>query len=64
MGITNLPKPKNGKEWSGKQVFSAMLPKGLNLAFKTNTFKELQKINPEADPKEIHSEAFLKIEDG
>ncbi|PIN98398.1 MAG: DNA-directed RNA polymerase subunit A' [Candidatus Diapherotrites archaeon CG10_big_fil_rev_8_21_14_0_10_31_34] len=64
MGITELPKPKNGNSWSGKQVFSAMLPKGLNLAYRTNTYKELKKIHPDKDPKELHSDSFLKIEDG
>lgn len=64
MGATELPKPKNGNSWSGKQVFSAMLPKGLNLAYRTNTYKELKKIRQDKDPKEIHEDAFLKIEGG
>ncbi len=64
MGITELPKAKNGSSWSGKQVFSSMLPKGLNLAYKTNTFKELRKIHSDKDPREIHKDSFLKIEDG
>ncbi len=64
MGITELPKTKNGNYWSGKQVFSAMLPKGLNLAYKTNTYKQLKEMNPEANEKEFHEDSFLKIEDG
>jgi DNA-directed RNA polymerase subunit A' len=31
LGITELPKPDTGKEYSGKIIFSQMLPKDLNL---------------------------------
>jgi DNA-directed RNA polymerase subunit A' len=63
MGITELPKPKNGNYWTGKQVFSALLPKGLNLAYKTNTYKELKRTGIKEE-KDFHEDAFLKIEDG
>jgi len=66
MGITELPKPKSGNFWTGKQVFSALLPKGLNLAYKTNTCKEIQKIEKcsECKKENCPKDAFLKIEDG
>ncbi|MFH1663436.1 MAG: DNA-directed RNA polymerase subunit A' [archaeon] len=62
MGITELPKPENGNYWTGKQIFSYLLPKGLNLAYKTNTFKELKKMDTEKE--KMHEDSFLKIEDG
>ncbi len=66
MGVTELPKTKNENAFSGKQVFSALLPKGLNLAYKTNTCKELIKrgMCSVCKKEKCDSDAFLKIEDG
>jgi DNA-directed RNA polymerase subunit A' len=65
MGLTELPKPKHGNKWSGKQAFSELLPKGLNLAYKTNTAKELQRMGMlTEETKNKYPDALLKIENG
>ncbi|MBU2100749.1 DNA-directed RNA polymerase subunit A', partial [Candidatus Micrarchaeota archaeon] len=65
MSLTELPKPKAGNKWSGKQAFSELLPKGLNLAYRTNTAKELQKMGLlTEETKNKYPDALLKIENG
>ncbi|MBN2127006.1 MAG: DNA-directed RNA polymerase subunit A' [Candidatus Diapherotrites archaeon] len=44
IGITELPKPDRGKNYSGKLIFSQLLPKDLNLAYKSKLGKTLEKI--------------------
>jgi len=39
IGVTELPKPDKGKKYSGKVIFSQILPKGLNLEFDSYTGK-------------------------
>ncbi len=43
IGITELPKPDMGKEYSGRLIFSQLLPKDLNISFDSNTHKILKK---------------------
>ncbi|MBU1120679.1 MAG: DNA-directed RNA polymerase subunit A' [archaeon] len=66
MGLTEIPKPDSGKEYSGKMIFSQLLPKNLNLSYKTNTCKEIQKINKctECLKEKCPYNAYLVIEDG
>jgi len=39
LGVTDLPKPDRGKNYSGKLIFSQILPKDLNLEFESYTSK-------------------------
>ncbi len=66
MGKTGLPKPDQGKRHSGKQIFSALLPRDLNMEFKTNTCRLLNKIKKCRDCKKekCDQDAYLKIEKG
>lgn len=66
MGIKELPKPDRGKNYSGKIVFSEMLPKDLNLEYKTNLCKIIQKTIPckECTKEKCKYDAYLKIKNG
>ncbi|MFH1257156.1 MAG: DNA-directed RNA polymerase subunit A' [Candidatus Diapherotrites archaeon] len=66
MGLDELPKPDDGKEYSGKLIFSQMLPKNLNIEYKTKACSLLQKISAcESCTKEkCKHDAYLKIENG
>ena len=39
IGVSELPKPDKGKNYSGKAIFSVIMPKGLNLEFDSYTSK-------------------------
>ncbi|MEK6941441.1 MAG: DNA-directed RNA polymerase subunit A', partial [archaeon] len=45
IGITELPKPDKGKEYSGRLIFSQLLPTDLNLEYKTKTSKIVHGLN-------------------
>lgn len=66
MGLTELPKPDKGKKYSGKLVFSQMLPKDLNLKYKTNMCKILQRTMPckNCTQEKCEHDAYLKIKNG
>jgi len=66
MGLTNLPSPDRGKNYSGKLVFSQMLPKDLNLEYKTNMCRILQKTTPckNCTKEKCSYDAYLKIKNG
>jgi len=66
IGITDLPKPDRGKNYSGKLIFSQLLPKGLNLEYKTNLCRIIQKTSPCGDCKKENcpKDAYVKIENG
>ncbi|NMA44192.1 MAG: DNA-directed RNA polymerase subunit A' [Candidatus Diapherotrites archaeon] len=51
IGVTELPKPDRGKKYSGKLIFSQILPKDLNLEYESYTSK-------------IFKQAGMKPEDG
>jgi DNA-directed RNA polymerase subunit A' len=65
MGITQLPKPDRGKKYSGKNIFSQLLPQDLNLRYKSKTGKTLEKIIPgyKCEPKDKH-DAYVEIKNG
>ena len=66
MNITEIPKPDKGKMYSGKLIFSQLLPKDLNLEYPTVLFKLLKtsgKIRGLED-KDFHPDAFLRIKNG
>ncbi len=66
MGLTALPKPDRGKNYSGKLVFSQMLPKDLSLEYKTNMCKIIQKTKPckNCVKEKCHHDAYLRIRNG
>ena len=66
MNLTELPKPDRGDKYSGKLVFSQMLPKDLNLEYKTNMCKIIQRNSPckTCTKEKCSDDAYLKIKDG
>lgn len=66
MGVTELPKPDLGKNYSGRMIFSHTLPKDLNLEYDSYTHKILKKAGIcEEDCKEnCKHGAYVKIVDG
>jgi len=66
IGIKELPKPDRGKKYSGKLIFSQLLPKDLNLEYKTFTCSILKKIGMcEGCTKDkCGFDAYLKITNG
>jgi DNA-directed RNA polymerase subunit A' len=46
IGLTEIPKPDKGKKYSGKFIFSQLLPKDLNLNYKSKLGKTFEKIIP------------------
>ncbi|MBU1939626.1 DNA-directed RNA polymerase subunit A' [Candidatus Micrarchaeota archaeon] len=65
-GVKDLPKPDMGQEYSGKLIFSQLLPKGLNLEYKTKTCKMLQRAGKCSDctKEKCKHDAYVKIKDG
>lgn len=68
MGITELPKPEEGKEFSGKQIFSAMLPEDLNLDFDSSFLRLLSNSGAlkedYTDQDAYEADGKVKIENG
>lgn len=65
MGITELPEPDRGKNYSGKLIYSHALPKDLTLEYPNNTARLLKgaKISQEGN-EEMWKDAHVKIENG
>ncbi len=53
-----LPKPAKGKYWTGKQIFSLLLPKDLNMEFKASIHSVYE------DNKKHKGEGYVKIRKG
>ncbi len=67
MGIKELPKPDKGKNYSGKLIFSQMLPDDLNLEYTSNTCKVLKKTGvctSACKGDKCPYGAYVKIKDG
>jgi DNA-directed RNA polymerase subunit A' len=66
IGLKEIPKPDRGKKYSGKLIFSQLLPKDLNLEYKTFTCNILRKtgICNECTKDKCKYDAYLKIVDG
>jgi len=66
MGLTELPKPDLGKDYSGKSLFSLLLPDDLNMEYKTKTCKILQQTGlcNKCTKDDCEHDAYLKIENG
>jgi DNA-directed RNA polymerase subunit A' len=66
-GFSDLPAPDRGKNYSGKLLFSSLLPDNLNLAYPTKTCKFLKKTGHckgDCQKEACPFDAFLKIENG
>jgi len=66
IGVTELPNPDRGKNYSGKMVFSQMLPNDLNLEYKTNLCKIVRKTKlcKSCQNEKCPYDAYLKIKNG
>lgn len=67
LGMEELPEPDLKKgEYSGKILFSYLLPKDLNIEYETRTCKMLQKagICTNCKKEDCEYDAYLKIKDG
>ncbi|MFH1224975.1 MAG: DNA-directed RNA polymerase subunit A' [Candidatus Diapherotrites archaeon] len=65
-GVTEMPKPDMGKEYSGKLIFSQLLPKALNLEYKTKTCRLLQRSEEcaKCTKEKCPHDAYVKIVNG
>ena len=67
MGLTELPKPDvDGKRYSGKLIFSQLLPKDLNIEYRTKTGRLLKKLAhlPEELKEKTHKDSKVVIRNG
>ncbi len=66
MGLDELPKPDMGKDYSGKIIFSQLLPKDLNLAYDTKLHSMLRAtgVCKECDGLNCPHDAYVIIENG
>ncbi|MBS3063164.1 MAG: DNA-directed RNA polymerase subunit A' [Candidatus Diapherotrites archaeon] len=66
MGLDELPKPDMGKAYSGKLIFSQLLPKDLNLAYDTKLHSMLRAtgVCKECDGLNCPHDAYVVIENG
>ncbi len=66
MGLENIILPNNGDEYTGKEIFSALLPKDINMTFESAEISGILKsINPENPVyKIIKKELVVNIENG
>jgi len=67
MGLEDIPKPDLGKgKYSGKLIFSQLLPKDLNMEYKTRFYQHVKNMDPNhpalKDPYE--GDLIVKIENG
>ncbi|HLC93378.1 MAG TPA: DNA-directed RNA polymerase subunit A' [archaeon] len=67
MGLEDIPKPDVGKDkYSGKLIFSQLLPKDLNMEYKTRFYNHVKGLDPNhpalKDPYE--NDLIVKIEKG
>ncbi|MBI4043747.1 MAG: DNA-directed RNA polymerase subunit A' [Candidatus Diapherotrites archaeon] len=65
IGLTDIPKPDRGKNYSGRLVFSQILPKNFNIEFPSYTSRLLLQAGLIADPKEDKEfDSYVRIENG
>jgi len=66
MGLDELPKPDMGKEYSGKLIFSQLLPKDLNLTYDTKLHAMLRAtgVCKDCDGLNCPHDAYTIIENG
>ena len=61
IGVSELPKPDKGKEYSGKLIFSQILPKTLNLEWESYTSKVFKDAGYDAKDSPIIAEIMEKV---
>ncbi len=64
IGLKEFPKPDRGNKYSGKLIFSQMLPKNLNLSYRSNMCKTLEKNDDNYTCKGDKCKYCVKIENG
>ncbi|PIU22226.1 MAG: DNA-directed RNA polymerase subunit A' [Candidatus Diapherotrites archaeon CG08_land_8_20_14_0_20_30_16] len=66
LGIEEPPSPDCGAEYSGKSIFSAMLPKEINMVFESSELSNImKKIDPENPAQKIiKKDSIVNIENG
>jgi DNA-directed RNA polymerase subunit A' len=61
IGVTELPKPDRGKNYSGKIIFSQFLPKDLNIEFDSYTSKVFKDAGYNSSDSELISQIMEKV---
>jgi DNA-directed RNA polymerase subunit A' len=64
MGLEEFPKPDRGNKYSGKLIFSQLLPKDLNLHYKSKMCETLEKTDPNYKCKGDKCPFCVTIKDG
>lgn len=66
MELQEIPAPDRGNKYSGKLIFSQLLPKDLNLEYESKLGKTLRKIDPKGEvfKEELKFDAHVKIVNG
>lgn len=64
IGIDDPPKPDRGKRYSGRLLFSQLLPKDLNLEYPSATYRVLHRMGIVKDPDSDPYETFVRIQKG
>jgi len=64
IGLTDFPKPDKGSKYSGKFIFSQMLPKDLNLSYRSRMCKTLEKSDPSYKCKGDKCQYCVEIKNG
>ncbi len=64
MGLEEIPKPDRGNKYSGKLIFSQLLPKDLNLHYKSKMCEVLEKTDPNYKCKGYECPYCVTIENG
>lgn len=66
IGTVDPPKPDLGKDYSGKLIFSQLLPDDLNIEYKTKTCQIIQQTSPcpKCLKEKCEYNAYLKIKNG
>ncbi len=65
MGVSELPEPDKGKNYSGKLIFSQALPKGLNADYTNNIARVLKNADvPKEGNEVIYKDSHVVIENG
>lgn len=64
MELKEIPKPDKGSKYSGKLVFSQLLPKDLDLEYESTTFKMLKRLGLISGQEDDGFKTFVKIKQG
>ncbi len=64
IGVNELPKPDAGKRYSGRLIFSQLLPKDLNLSYPSATYRVLNRMNLIKGQEDDPYESYVIIEKG